>query len=245
MSSCDSSVTAVLIRLFAVQNILAGNLPNRRAEDNLDAYGEDEPDASLPQDEIQGLVLNIDSCIDHLFRLSMLMRRLRPRGRTRDLNSFAPSRDSLDSVTVTDKFPRVRQSKWLAQKLGDSISQRRQYFAYRQQHRKRIANRAPRVAPTADGVDMVVDNATTIATTFQETEEAFAELSVEADSDRRSAFSTATSLVSDYDEKHEMGRRIPDLPDMTLDGVSLEYGKFIECPYCRTIHVFSNRLEWK
>jgi hypothetical protein len=220
-------------------------MPNRRAEHSLVTYGEDEPDTSLPPDEIQGLMTNIDSCIDHLFRLSMLMRRLRPKGRTRDLNSFAPLQESLDSVAVMDKFPRVKQNKWLAQKLGDSISQRRQYFTYRQQHRKRLADRGLRVIQTTDGVGVVMDNATTIATTFQEAEETFAELSIEVDSDRRSTFSTATSLVSDYDQNNEMGRRIPDLPDMTLDGVPLEYGKFIECPYCRTIHVFSNRLEWK
>lgn len=41
------------------------------------------------------------------------------------------------------------------------------------------------------------------------------------------------------------GLNIPDLADMVLDGVQLNYGEPIECPYCRTIQNLGNRYEWK
>jgi len=89
------------------------------------------------------------------------------------------------------------------------------------------------------------DTATTIATTFEEASTVHAEPFQPPLSDRQSIFTSATSFVSDYDESQSMGRKIPDLSDMVLDGVQLEYGEVFECPYCRTIQMVMNRFEWK
>ncbi|KAM5349250.1 hypothetical protein ACJ41O_005757 [Fusarium nematophilum] len=168
---------------------------------------------------------------------------MRPKGRIRGLDD-APE-NPRDVVTVTDKFPRVRQRTWLAQRLGNAIGQRRQYFEYRQQHRQRLASHGSEKNISLDDGEPGVDAATTIATTFEENLDGEPSAARQLLLDRRSIFTAATSLVSDYDENQEMGRRIPDIPDMVLDGLQLDYGIPVECPYCRTIQTFANRLEWK
>lgn len=197
--------------------------------------------------ELDELFLNLSSSLDHLFGLSMLIRRMRPKGRLRNLE-HAPE-DPRDVVTVMDKFPKLKHQTWLARRLGNAIGQRKQYFVYRQEHRQRLASRK-QIDHEVSGDQMPgAETATTIATTFEEegSEGVTGGNStvMEPEFDRRSIFTSATSFVSDYDDNQEMGRRIPDLPDMVLDGAKLDYGLPIECPYCRTIQRFRNRLEWK
>lgn len=51
--------------------------------------------------------------------------------------------------------------------------------------------------------------------------------------------------LHNFDDSGQMGRRIPELPSMALNGVKLGYGEPFECPYCRTIQSCTNRLNWK
>ena len=60
-----------------------------------------------------------------------------------------------------------------------------------------------------------------------------------------SAITSVTSFLSIGDEGQAIGEAIPDLSDMVLDGVHLEYEEPFECPYCRTIRCVSDRGEWK
>lgn len=196
--------------------------------------------------EVQELALIIASSINHLFGLSVLVRRMRPKGRFHSLDT--PIENPRDVVTVADKFPKVREQEWLAQRLGNAIGRRRLFFNYRQQHRKRLATRTDMVEKSPDDNDDhqgECDIATTIATTFEENTDGDPSKVRQMALERGSIFTSATSLVSDYDQDQAMGRRIPDLPDMILDGSRLNYGWPIECPYCRTVQLFDNRLEWK
>ncbi|KAM5378123.1 hypothetical protein ACJZ2D_004581 [Fusarium nematophilum] len=243
-----SSVISGLERLkrstTRISNILSGRLPNRRTEEYPPQGTDPKAGADeFPTSELQQLLLNLSSSLNHLFGLSVLIRRMRPKGRIRGLDD-APE-NPRDVVTVTDKFPRVRQRTWLAQRLGNAIGQRRQYFEYRQQHRQRLASHGSEKNISLDDGEPGVDAATTIATTFEENLDGEPSAARQLLLDRRSIFTAATSLVSDYDENQEMGRRIPDIPDMVLDGLQLDYGIPVECPYCRTIQTFANRLEWK
>lgn len=190
--------------------------------------------------ELEELVLSIRSSVNHLFGLSILIRRQRPKGRLPTLSSFSHLESSPDIVNVTDKFPKVKQNRWLAQRLGNAITQRRHSIQYRQTHREHLtASRGSEKNVLSD------DTAITIATTFEEAPEGNLDLLTESSRDQQSIFTSATSLASNYDDDHSMGRHVPDLSDMVLDGVQLEYGEAFECPYCRTIQKVMNRFEWK
>lgn len=217
--------------------------PNRRqSEGDLE---EINPQSGQPLlDELHELILNMTTCIDHLFGLSILIRRLRPRGRFGQLSSFQPSPDSRrDIVIIIDKFPKAKQTPWLAERLGRANDQRRQFFAYRQQHREKLGTESERQEALSDNDDATLRAATTVATTFEESDGGLSERDTQLD--QRAVTTAATSFVSDFDDSGQMGRRIPRLPDMTLDGIQLDYDKSIECPYCRTIHSFRDHFTWK
>ncbi|KAI8711311.1 hypothetical protein NCS52_01507100 [Fusarium sp. LHS14.1] len=180
-------------------------------------------------------MLNLHSSINSLFSLSTLIRRRRPRGRLLKPDGFVSLENSPDIKHVEDKFPKVRSTPWLALRLGNAITQRRQMIQYRQSHRDRLATVVSK--DLAEGTQSKIPG--TVATTYEE--------GVQGESsgrrDRRSMFTSETSFISWYG--NDLGRRIPDLPDMVLEGVQLGYREPIECPYCRTIQVLANRAEWR
>ncbi|KAJ4013726.1 hypothetical protein NW766_005965 [Fusarium irregulare] len=191
-----------------------------------------------PTTELDELLLSIRSAINHLFSLSMLMRRQRPRGRLPDFEEIALE-SSPDISYLTDKFPKAKSSLWLARRLGNNITRQRRMIQYRQHHRESLAKR------DIKGSDPTYA-ATIVATTFQEEENASGtnQTPHDSDSSRVSIFTSATSFLS-LEDGTATGRSIPDLSDMTLDGVQLDYGEPFECPYCRTIQNVRNRYEWK
>lgn len=185
------------------------------------------------------------TCVDHLFGLSILIRRLRPKGKFGQISSFQPSANShRDVVTVIDKFPKAKQTPWLADRLGRVNDQRRQFFTYRQHHRGHLGIKSKRHEVLSADDNVTLEAATTVATTFEEGDGGSSEPR-DIQLDQKSVITTGTSFVSDFDGSGQMGRRVPDLPDMTLDGVQLGYNELIECPYCRTIQSFTDRLTWK
>lgn len=227
-----------------VSRILAGEQPNRtQAEGELEEVNRETNESVL--DELYELHLNMKTCIDHLFGLSILIRRLRPKGKFGQLSSFSPSTNNhRDVVTVLDKFPKAKQTPWLADRLGRANDQRRQFFTYRQQHRGHLDIKSKRQDVSSANDNAALEAATTVATTFVEGDGGPSEPR-DIQLDQKSVITTATSFVSDFDDSGQMGRRVPELPDMTLDGVWLGYNELIECPYCRTIQLFTDRLTWK
>lgn len=217
-----------LTRDFSVQQIIAGVNQNRKAQSTPGAIDE-------PTSELEQLLANLRSSIDHLFSLSTLLRRMRPKGRLPKLTDFVPSETSPDIKHVEDKFPKVRQSPWLAQRLGNAITKRRLIIQYRQSHRQKLSE----ASPMQDETNASARAQSTLATTFQEGKQQ----GMTEQESRHSIFTSATSFVSSYGE--DLGRRIPDLPDMVLNGVQLQYGEPIECPYCRTIHEVADRNQWR
>lgn len=227
-----------------VSLILAGEQPNRRETAGAPGKADSEP-SELVLDELHELLLNMKECIDHIFGLSMLIRRLRPRGKFGQLSLFQASADNhRDIVTVIDKFPKAKQAPWLAERLGKANDQRRQFFSYRQQHRGQLGNIAKSEEFSSGNDNATLRAATTVATTFEESGSGPSKPQ-DIELDQKSVVTAATSFVSDFDDRGQMGRHVPELPDLTLDGVQLGYNELLECPYCRTIQSITDRVAWK
>jgi hypothetical protein len=105
------------------------------------SYATEDVDESYepPTSDLQELALIVAFSINHLFGLSVLVRRTRPKGRFRSPDK--PIESPRDAVTVADNFPKAREQERLAQYLGNAIGRRQLFFNYRQQHRKRLAPR--------------------------------------------------------------------------------------------------------
>lgn len=200
-----------------------------------------------PLTELTQLLINIQSCITHLFELSVLIRRDRPRGRTQPKGTDRWDLDPGPDITnVQDKFPKLKQSAWLAERMGTWIAQHREYIRYRQRHRKKLVQ----VRGTPIDLDkqstLYSGQVTTKATSYHDpaieiqlpTEDI--ELSLPA-----SIRSSATSFATTAPANIGAGRKIPELTDMWLDGIQLGYDTHVECPYCRTIQRFRDRYQWK
>lgn len=220
-------------------NILDGSAPNRSGSPVPTVSGSTSVSEAQVTTELDELVFGVHSAISHLFGLSMLVRRQRPRGRLPVLDNFTPVESSPDISHITDKFPKMKNTPWLAQRLGNQVTRRREIIRYRQHHREGLAN-------IGDNKRTGRDDTATFATTFQEIESLGTAIAKgkEVATSRMSVFTSGTSYLSDEDST-STGRHIPDLPDMRLDGVQLQYGERFECPYCRTIQEVNNRLEWK
>lgn len=217
--------------------ILAGIIPNRVATAGAESPGA-QPEGMTETSELQESLLSIRASISHLFSVSMLIRRHRPKGCLPALVNFTPFERSPDICHVMDKFPKTKQSPWLAKRLGNATTQRRQLIHYWQVHRKRLGKRKEEevLTPDAANSDSVVDSlaSSTTALTFQKLY-----------SERPRAVLTSATIFLSFGENEDHGRRIPDLSDMVLDGVQLAYGREFECPYCRTIQGAASRLGWK
>ncbi|RGP58884.1 ankyrin repeat protein [Fusarium sporotrichioides] len=215
--------------------ILNGSIPNRSASVPSDDL---KTGNTRTINELDELIAGIHSAINHLFGISILIRKHQPRGRLLDLDDFTLE-SSQDITYVADKFPKAKSDLWLARRLGNNISKQRKVIQYRQEHRASLAKES--VHQSGAG-----DTATVVATTYQERDslEASNQVPKGVSSSRMSAFTSATSFQS-LEDGEGAGRSIPDLSDITLDGVQLQYGEPFECPYCRTIQIAENRQQWK
>ncbi|KAK4449677.1 hypothetical protein QBC34DRAFT_380135 [Podospora aff. communis PSN243] len=175
--------------------------------------------------------------------MAILVRRQKPRGRLPStITGFIPADSSLDITGVSDRFPRLRrEAPWLTQRLGNAIAQRRDIIRYRQQHRRKLAEAA------VDSADPIADAESTMATTYLEDPHSADAITLSRLLvDKRASICTfATSFMSSGSEDLDIGHRIPDLDRLVLDGLQLAYGEPFECPYCRTIQMAENLIEWR
>lgn len=201
--------------------------------------------ATTELDELQHL---LESSVDLLYRLSILIRQQRPRGKL-PLPDALPRQDpALDIRHVRDKFPKVQASAWLAERLGKAIAERRDYMSYRQAHQRH------QVQLHDDGnVDEPVGSLhlapSSKATTYEVTDPkpdtpADVETSDEAEGSLRTAM-TSLMTTSDSNENGDAKLRVRDLNLLVFNDVALDYGQLIECPYCRTIQRLENYAAWE
>lgn len=95
-----------------------------------------------PSDELLELNLSVGDIITSLFKVSMLVKK----ATTRDRYAKAASAEEaaflaeFDIRHVADKYPKLRTQPWLLQRLGNAITQRRQFLRYCRNHKHRIAH---------------------------------------------------------------------------------------------------------
>ena len=238
--------------LHLVQSILSGDARNRGTDDlaaMLDGIDATDPEnrelvefLSSPTTELDELLRSIDSSIDRLFYLAMLIRRdARDRAKVRLLPLTAGHADdpSLDAhrIYIRDKFPKISDKPWLQQKLLQAFSQRRGFIIGRQA-RQRDMVRADESAGAGDAEkDLSV-----IATTYEDRS-----INVQQQDgwDRRSTNSGATSFATAMSEGSDGELDVPDLDLVVFNGVRYEYGETFECPFCRDIAIAKSKHEWR
>ncbi|RMY70269.1 hypothetical protein D0863_05892 [Hortaea werneckii] len=91
--------------------------------------------------ELGELLSALPDLISGLFKISILIRKSTNTDRYRKSlisASYVPFNTEFDIGHVGEKFPKTRRNWWLQERLGNAISQRRQYLRYSRDHHNRI-----------------------------------------------------------------------------------------------------------
>lgn len=242
-SHLQKHVLALLTDLSSLlENALAimkgDKVPWDQDEDEDDDISDGEPDSleddsgddELPRTEMEQIAYSVSDCVNCLLRLSATLRNPAPHDRFAasvpiDVSHY----ESFDIKHVQDKFQKIDGS--LAQRLGNAISRRRQYFKYRESHHLKLTHGLD-PKDQADGKSTIASSLPGHAkrTDFDSTLHAINE---DALSD---AGISQTSFASSLADTESL--RIPPLPK------NAESGPF-ECPFCFMIITATNRVSWK
>ncbi|KAM0525330.1 hypothetical protein ACHAPE_000030 [Trichoderma viride] len=195
-----------------------------------DSLEDDSDDDELPKTELEQIAYSVSDCVSCLLRLSVVIRNPAPHDYytasvAMDVSHYEP----FDIQHVRAKFQKIDDI--LAQRLGNAISRRRQYFRYRESNNLKLAH----------GLDLKdqLDGNSAIASSVPDHakssgfDNALPTIDEDAISD---AGSSQSSLESP--PKGTKKFRIPPLPK------SAESGPF-ECPLCFMIITATNRVSWK
>lgn len=117
-----------------ILEIVSGSRTNRQISES-----EDDLESS---DELSELNLSVGDIITSLFKVSMLVKKATTRDR---YAKAASAKDAafladFDIRHVADKYPKLRAQPWLLKRLGNAITQRRQFLRYCRNHKNRIAH---------------------------------------------------------------------------------------------------------
>lgn len=150
-----------------------------------------------------------------------------------------------DISHVQEKYGRAKYCEpWLLNRLGQSITRRRQFLKYRVEHHEKMT-RLPE-----ENIDMLIDKhvASTKATTFVERED---HQTSQTANTIVPSFAESTGSVTSYEQtiyeadgkpKH---LKVPDPPEEAFPGVPFVYGEAFQCPYCFTEQVVGHKAAWK
>lgn len=249
------SVLFFTYKISLAKAIAAGELPNRdnqSFEPFMNASAADpSPRAFLPNThspvdepvttELDELLASIQASVDRLFRLSMLIRRSRPRGRQPTETGALGVDPSMDIRHVEDKFPKVKEAEWLAERLGMAIAKRRAFICYRQLHHQRLTEQSQDLAEDSKARSRRAPS--TIATTYEE-----GSINIEQHAAKLlepSIITTATSFATAFGADENGDLRVPDLTRLEFHGIQLKYFSTFDCPFCRTIQTVSSEREWR
>lgn len=117
-----------------ILEIVSGGRLNRQVSES-----DDELEYS---DELSELNLSVGDIITSLFKVSMLVKKATTRDRYAKAASAkeAAFLAEFDIRHVADKYPKLRTQPWLLERLGNAITQRRQFLRYCRNHKHRIAH---------------------------------------------------------------------------------------------------------
>ncbi|EEU42727.1 uncharacterized protein NECHADRAFT_84262 [Fusarium vanettenii 77-13-4] len=219
-------------------SIAAGALPNRTDEASEIFENADGDDGFPVTTELDELLSGIQSSVDRLFRLSMLIRRKRPQGRLPTEIGAQVVDATMDIRHIKDKFPKVREAEWLAERLGTAIAKRREFLCYRQLHRQRLAEQSQYQSGEVTAASRRAPS--TIATTYDES-------SLDIDQEtikpaHLSIITGATSFATAFEADEDDNLHVPTFTRLKFHGTQFQYDSAFECPFCRTIQVVSSEL---
>lgn len=241
----------------AIRTVLQSS--NGLDEGDIDSSLDELEDSS----EVHELFQTASDCIADLFRLSILIRNASPRDRyTKAITAKDPPFiEQFDIDHVRHKFPRLDgdESLWLRIRLGNAITQRRQFLRYCREHHQKLAKEPKPLEGTnqvfhadeqqrVDLLSFELERTTisrshisrqtrTVASTAAST---LVEYNLNVPEhvldDLQSQSSYATSIGEDDDPAI--------LQVVSLDDVAK--GKYpFECPYCWTIVDIRKQRSWK
>jgi len=240
--------------------ILVGDRPDG-SEAFADAELDDEDLALLAAgvsvSEAEELCLSTKDSITSLLKVSALLRKVTTRDRyAKAAASTCPSLPSIyDIQHILEKFPKLRKTPWLADRLGQAITQRRQFLRYSRDHYDRISHERKEIpqlairhkqtnpalqAPKTLGASEKPTHTATNASTVMEdllTPEQFAGPELDDEDD---AYSHGTSRVSFGQE----GSTADRLRVISLQSIAKDAGPF-QCPYCYGIVQFKRYKAWE
>ncbi|KAL5337874.1 hypothetical protein BJX70DRAFT_367938 [Aspergillus crustosus] len=236
-----SSILWTLERLQSylqkAEAIVNGDEPNRTS---LELIADDELEQDRAETtEIVQLLKGIRSSITHLFRLSILIRQSKPRGREAKSSVLEPLDPAVDVMHVRDRYPKTQTSPWLTDRLGKAITARREYFRYRK--RRYEEQHAQQDQLTHDAAITVK------ATTFEGHESTTVQenlLAIDAVTQGLSRFSV-TSYATSIGEGTENTLRVPGPPKGFSNNAETKDDEPFECPYCLAIQIIRDRPHWK
>ncbi|OCK80068.1 hypothetical protein K432DRAFT_453696, partial [Lepidopterella palustris CBS 459.81] len=203
----------------------------------------------------QELLESIPDIISSLFKTSIMVRNATPRDRyTKAATSMERFNDQFDIAHVAEKFPKTQ--KWLQERLGRAITQRRQYLRYCMEHRNAL--RKELVFKESDNTDKRKDPAPAV-TEFQSQTHHHSLINrsepgntnpmtaastlivsqlipLDDTSDGMTQTSYATSVADDDD-----GGKLCVIP---ISDASKGDSPF-ECPYCWSIQNIKTQRAWK
>lgn len=145
---------------------------------------------------------------------------------------------------VREKHGRAMGSReWLVERLGKSITIRRQYLEYRKNHHAKL-DRDFEV--TKEGEP---NPANTLAEPKMARETTHITMPKLPDQDGSDPVGSSGSQTS-YDQTMMGGTTehrltVPQVPEMAFEGIPFMYGEPFECPYCYTEQRVANQSAWK
>ncbi|KAK0102755.1 hypothetical protein ONS95_006352 [Cadophora gregata] len=205
-------------------------------------------DEKIMTSELDELLSAIKMANSSLMDISIVIRNTP----TRDDYVKAAARYSMDSRWdirhVEDKFGSTNpRNKWLIDRLGKSITRRRQFLMYRKGHHDKLSkdwDKPAKEVITVEeeaGVKAPQTLALTKATTYVEAVPA-----PPKDGSEVGSFETETSYqqtVAGETEEHLL--KVPPPPIQAFEGVPFEFGHPFQCPYCWTEQNVKGRNAWK
>ncbi|KAI0414937.1 hypothetical protein F5X98DRAFT_365463 [Xylaria grammica] len=182
--------------------------------------------------ELSQLTKEIADAIGNLLRLSISLRNPAPHDRFMSIE-YAKARyfEASDKAHVEAKFPKANQT--LIVRLGQALSQKRQYFRYRESHHEKLSHGLFDSGRSDAGAQSTVASSIPSAMRAPEAVPVFGELD---DDERSDADFSQTSFATTAPESERL--RIPPLPRKSHDGP-------FECPFCFMLISVSSTLQWK
>lgn len=234
--------------IFQALLIVTGVEPNEKWNTG-DISDSDEEDKLQPTEdgmdtsELDELFSVIKTTNGSLMKLSVVIRT----SPTRDDYLKAASRYNLDTVWdighVKEKHGKSkRKQDWLLDRLGKSITRRRQYLKYREEHHMKLAQDWDQI-PKGDVGNEEATVAHTKATTFVEIKSA----PEQEGSDPGGSFGSQTSYDPTIAGESETLTKltVPKPPAFAFEGVPFQYGEPFQCPYCYTEQTVKGKKAWK